>query len=156
LYSCEPTTPEPPTPNNVVIGPQPKFQYKANGALIIADAVYDPRVGYVNYPAITKSYRYASIYEFSSFGGEEIVPLTTRLYFGISANVLTQTTYACTNSDSSIGGINYDGENMTITFTRVSNGYADGTFSGTISRTSPASTVTITEGKFSNVPILNN
>jgi hypothetical protein len=154
LYSCEPTTPEPPTPNNVVIGPQPKFQYKANGALIIADAVYDARVGYISYPAMIK-YNGSNSYEFGSSNGETTGSLTNSLIFGIPANVITQTTYSITGSDSKIGGLSYYSANVTMTITRVSNGYADGTFNGTLSRTNPGSTVTLTEGKFSNVPIIN-
>jgi hypothetical protein len=153
FYSCEPTTPEPPTPNNVVIGPQPKFQYKANGALINQDAVYDPRVGYITYPAIIK-YNGSGSYEFRSFN-VTVGSLPNRLIFFIQANTITQTTYTTTGSDSYNGGLGYFSGNQTITITRVSNGYADGTFSGTISRTNPASTVTITEGKFSNLPIIN-
>lgn len=162
LYSCETTTPEPPTSNNVVIGPQPKFEYKANGALINQDAVYDPRVGYIISPAITQdqdgNYSIISYYGYAEGYGQG-GKILNYLQFLFPRNItITQTSYLLPGagfSDSKIGGLSYFSANVTITITRVSNGYADGTFSGTISKTNPASTVSITEGKFSNVPIIN-
>jgi hypothetical protein len=131
LYSCETTTPEPPTSNNVLIGPQPKFEYKANGVLINSDAIYDARIGYIDFPHIIRSG--SNGFSFSSAGGEYLtVSLPNFLNFSILTNVITQTTYSCTGSDSKFGGLFYYSGNQTITITRVNNGYADGTFSGTI------------------------
>lgn len=163
LYSCEPTTPEPPTPNNVVIGPQPKFQYKANGALINQDAVYDPRVGYIISPAIIQDqdgkYSIISVYGYAEGYGDGGKILNYLSLNFPNTTTITQRSYLLPGqgySDSKIGGIrSYFSANVTITITRVSDGYADGTISGTISKTNPASTVTLTEGKFSNVPIIN-
>jgi hypothetical protein len=156
FYSCETTTPEPPTSNNVLIGPQPKFEYKANGVLINLDAVYDARIGYLAFPSIFRTG--SNSYYFSSGGNEYAygVSQPNALNFFILTNVITQTTYSCTGSDSKFGGLSHYSGNQTVTITRVNNGYADGTFSGTIIRTNaPVSTVTITEGKFSNLPIIN-
>lgn len=49
--------------------------------------------------------------------------------------------------------VNAEGQQFTVTFTKIANGYADGSFSGTV-RTTNGQNVQITEGEFKNVKIL--
>ena len=155
---------------NNCLGLQPKLQFKANGSLYVCDALFDNRVGwYGNYtdqlhgegggelPAV-----YVNSSESSITGGRSISTTSStyiNLYIQSLSSPTTNTPYTSTNihSDCSIpmsSTIN-DRSTHTITFTRVSGGTADGTFSGTVWPTSaPSQIVSITDGVFLNLPIL--
>jgi hypothetical protein len=150
------------------IGPQPKFQFKANGKLYVCDAVFDKRIGWSGnfndlneggVPCLRGSTRFElSGGLYSPTSGE-----STYINLFLSNTNPTVGTY----NENNIGSdCNFDFDNYiytssthTITFTRVSNETADGTFSGVVKTVSfggqpnPNMTVTITDGVFSNIPI---
>jgi len=152
------------------MGPQPKFQYKANGKLYICDPVFDKRIGWTQanntfFTGYTPSLSSSAVGSTELSGG-----LTTSSGKEVFINL-----FLSINSTPSVGTYNennissdcrfeefdnysYSSSTHTITFTRVSNGTADGTFSGTVKTSSfagqpnPNKTVTITEGVFTNIP----
>ncbi len=148
------------------IGPQPKFQFKANGKLYVCDAIFDNRIGWVgNYlpyqnegglPSFSIS-QYNNVTNSELSGGV----LTSsgsnfiNLYMTLAdASVGTYYSEPNSGADCTIENVQYWGSTHSITFTRVSNGTADGTFSGTlIKKDSPNVTISLTEGVFSNIPI---
>ena len=171
-FSCSQQAPAQISGTNC-IGPQPKFQFKANGVLYVCDALYDSRVGWYgnlfgqlqegggNLPRIIngdtiilsgalKTTSSNSTYTYIGL----FIPNATLLSTGAiytSTNVYTD----CNFSFSYGNGYMYNKSNHTVTFTRVSNGTADGTFSGAVWPTSaPSQVVTITDGVFSNLPVL--
>lgn len=171
MTSCTPSTPVTPSTNNVVIGPQPKFQFKANGTLYICDALFDSRIGwYGNWyqqlkegggqvPAV---YTYNGQNELS--GGLETGPLNSSTYLNLQIPSATITVGSFTSNNMSIVDCgfaaypttgNWKSNSHTIIFSRISNGTADGTFSATLTSTVGNTTVNITEGSFSNIPVLN-
>ena len=171
LSSCTPSTPVTPSTNNVVIGPQPKFQFKANGTLYICDALFDSRIGwYGNYyqqlqegggevPAI---HTYNGQNELS--GGLETGPLNSSTYLNLQIPSATITVGSFTSNNMSIVDCSFEAfpttgywksNSHTIVITRVSNSTADGTFTATLTSTVGSTTVNITEGTFSNIPVFN-
>ena len=177
LFSCTPSTPVTPSTNNVVIGPQPKFQCKVNGTLYICDAMFDSRRGWITNGG-NGGYN-ENVYIGGELPGVYLVvdPNQYQLVGGISnsqietwvvlpfvtSSAITTGTYNSNNLNAidmgsypfdALGTI-YDYSTNTITFTRVSNGTADGTFSGTVWPSSnPTNIVNITEGVFSNVLVI--
>jgi hypothetical protein len=159
LFSCTPENPT--TSNNTTsIGPQPKFQFKANGIIQYNDAQFDKRIGYVLYPVI--EIKNNELY-FSSrqIDNDEPVEVTAR--FPYNSNVLVTTTLTnptylsirTPNPYFNSSSINLSLENFVFSISRFSNGTADGTFSGTLTTTDNNSSITIAEGTFSNIPVLN-
>ena len=153
--SCTPTTPVTPSTNNVVIGPQPKFQFKANGTLYILDAVFDNRIGWTGYPYLDNVDEPG--FSLSAVpGGQTSIDVSFP-----SPNNINVGTY---NNPNLIGVQTPDFINITsstngtfnLIITRVSNGTADGTFFGTVwPASNPTNIVNITEGTFSNIPVIN-
>jgi len=168
--SCSQQAPAQTSTSNC-IGPQPKFQFKANGVLYNCDAVFDTRFGWK-----AKSYKDL----FGELPSITLSPNDTRPNFELSGNASTTVNdimhfnfinYSTPSPialtyNSISGGADckfpndnniYGNSNHSITFTRVSNGTADGSFSGTVWTTSASSQiVTITDGVFSNIPVFNN
>ena len=134
------------------IGSQPKMQFKWNGTIYNSDAVFDIRIGWATYPYI-KFISSGAGNILSSSNGQSNVFL--QLYFPSSQN-LAAGSYPVTNGNCAciINGTSYTTGTFTIVINIVANGYAEGTFSGSVSTSNGSSTLTITEGVFSNVPIV--
>ena len=183
IYSCStPSTSTPSTPSttNSCIGPQPKFQFKANGTLYVCDAVFDNRLGWVgNHTPYRNEGQVPNLHYASNSSYSGGTTITTHYYVlqgGVSTsssetyinlNIQTNTLplvsvpYNETNIFSdcvfNLGGGGYTTSTHSITFTRISNGTADGSFSGTVkSSSTPSNTVNITDGVFSNIPVFSN
>jgi hypothetical protein len=166
--SCNKPADAQPQSQTFCMGPQPKFQFKANGKLYVCDPVFDKRIGWVmtngsEFEGYTPGLFIGN--DGSELGGGLITTSGEETYINLflsTTSIPSPGTYNENNigSDSNFDFDNcsYTGSTHTITFTRVSNGTADGTFSGTVKtgsfscQTTPK-TVTITEGVFSNVPI---
>ena len=168
LSCSKPVTAQNTTTN--CVGPQPKFQFKVNNSLYVCDAIFDNRMGWIaNHPISTPS----------SFGLEMLPsvyagnPSTKKLYATFyksntdyaflsftfnHSSTLTTGIINTTNGNCEVYFPNNIGKltkcNYTINFTRVSNGTADGTFSGTVwDPLTPSNTVAISAGEFSNIII---
>ncbi len=152
------------TSNSNCIGPQPKFQFKANGNLYICDAIFDSRLGWVGnvipynvVPHIQPDGQNGS-YGLTGWVKNASGNTFINFYFP-STNTVTVGTYNSSSSDCqfSFDSHSYNSGSQVINFTRVSNGTADGTFSGTVQSVmaTPTQVVTITEGVFSNIPVFN-
>jgi len=153
-----------PAQTSSCIGAQPKFQFKANGNLYVCDAVFDSRLGWVgnfqsrynvapNLEGITGIYSLSGAVRNSS-------GLTSLIFMFSSTNPPSFGTYNGSSSDCcfSFDSVNtYNRGSQIINFTRISNGTADGTFSGTVQKgmPTPTQTINITEGVFSNIPVFN-
>lgn len=129
------------------IGLQAKIQFKHNGTQEIIDAMFDSRIGYVNSPSIVITSNIVFLTGKYGYGGPNpAVNLRINLGSGSSLSVGTFVKPGtCT-----LNGVDYPAA-FTVIITSTSNGYANGTFSGTLN--SP-STVTLTEGVISNLPIV--
>ena len=157
-----------PTSSNC-IGPQPKFQFKANGKLYVCDAVFDKRLGWVANRApfvYNENIPFLDVYDSESI-------LSGSVYSSSTNSSLTTINLAINTTNPSVGTFNetnvygecnfdfddytYTVHSHTITFTRVSDGTADGKFSGvTKVASNPNQSVSITDGVFSNIPIVQN
>jgi|GEM_PF-2949993 len=151
--------------NSNCIGEKPLFQFKANGILHNCDALFDSRVGWYGntesssvrnliegeLPSIAKDLG-ATGYSFS--GGNQQAYLNF-LNFSTSPSVGTSTV---TNgaADCKIPSFTlFTKATYTIAFTRIAGGTADGTFTATlINPASPQTTVSVTEGSFKNLMII--
>ena len=149
---------------------QPKLQFYANGVLYNMDAVWDSRIGWINYPQFYKDY-YAgsggSGYYYSLQGSTynnntALVHPNNYINLGITNNssiaVGTFNLSSPANIDCSFGtspnlGVNYSSGNYSITITAVSGNEVTGTFSGTINTYPVTTPLNITQGTFSNLPI---
>ena len=160
------------------IGPQPTLQFKGNGVLYTCNAVADSRLGWVGYPRIIGQKNGDSTYgiEFCNKKQWEEngtwmfdFPITPNLAEGgidwkINGSVLTQGIYS--NKGMALG-LNYQNSNyhyetnpncFTVNINSISNRMATGTFSGSLPsgngsiNNGPA--MMITDGVFSNLPIL--
>ncbi len=164
--SCSQQAPAQTSTSNC-IGPQPKFQFKANGILYVCDALFDSRVGWYGDWLATDGTRYIVGAEIPSVGndlsgGKSVSPTNAvTINLPLPNGVPTLAPIVVQNSgflDCHIPGISgiFGNGNYTINFSRISSdGYADGTFSATIWQTSaPSQTVSITDGVFSNLPVL--
>ena len=175
LFSCTPSTPVTPSTNNVVIGPQPKFQFKANGTLYICDALFDSRIGwYGNYYQQLQQdgggvcpgfYPYDNVGD-SYLGGGCSTDMNGDAFvcLGITTSSITNGTFSTTNLSAAdchfaafpiTSPAYWIATQQTIVITRVSNGTADGTFSANLTSSVGNSSVNITEGTFSNIPVIN-
>jgi hypothetical protein len=169
--SCNKPADAQPQSQTNCMGPQPKFQFKANGKLYVCDPVFDKRIGWTmvnNYEGTGATDGYTPDLhigsDYSILGGGYLSPSFVETYINLKLSTTSTPTVGTYNennieSDCSFSEIDnngfYNRSTHTITFTRVSNGTVDGTFSGTVrtTNTTPVKTVTITEGVFSNIPI---
>ncbi len=137
--------------------------------MYVCDALFDNRVGwYGNFtnqlkkgggeiPAV-----HVNSNGFVISGGVSISTTgvaSINLFVQSSSNTSSGSTHTSTNvyldSRIPISSTLNDRSTHTIIFTRVSNGTADGTFSGKVWNSStPNQTVSITDGIFSNLPVL--
>jgi hypothetical protein len=151
------------------MGPQPKFQFRANGKLYICDPVFDKRIGWVQ----ANNFDWIEGYTPSLSSDEDNTLLSGGFstvsgadnYINLALSITSTPTVGTYNENNiesdcrfeDFDNTGYYRSTHTIKFTRVSNGTADGTFSGTVrtTDTNPVKTVTITDGVFSNIPIFN-
>jgi hypothetical protein len=171
LSSCSTENPTNPNPTSTnCIGPQPKFQFKANGVMFVCDALFDSRMGwYGNYyqqireggGQIPGIYALNGQYELS--GGIETAPLNslTNINLQIVSPSITIGSFSasnvivgCTFAEFPTTG-SWKSNGHTVVLSRVSNGTADGTFFASLTSTVGNTTVTITEGQFYNIPVLS-
>ncbi len=142
---------------NNCIGPQPKFQFKANGVLNNCDAVYNNRIGWINGPSFCLNNKPGSShYELVSSDGYGFSNGGNSIIFILPNNQQPATgLFSITDTDSYINGVNYAQCNQTIIITAIENNGTTikGTFSGTF--TNGTNNITITDGEFSEVPIIN-
>lgn len=146
------------------LGAQPTFKFKVNGTLYDCSALFDSRVGWYGntssssvtnliegeLPHISKE---STAYTFS--GGNVSAHLNF-ISFSTAAPAVGTISVTNGSSDCSIPSFTLCTKaTYTITFTRVSNGTADGTFSGTTwNPATPGNVATITEGTFSNIMVI--
>lgn len=171
--SCNKESDAQPQSQTFCMGPQPKFQFKANGKLYICDPVFDKRIGWTkanNYEGTDATDGYTPDLHIgrdgSVIGGGYTSASFADTYINLALKITSTPTTGipynendiesdCRFEDFDNNNSFYNRSTHTITFTRVSNGTADGTFSGTVrtTNTNPIKTVTITDGAFSNIPI---
>ena len=163
--SCNKESDAQPQSQTFCMGPQPKFQFKANGKLYVCDPAFDKRIGWVMANSSIREYYSPDLFSSSQgteLGGGLVTSSGKRVFINLFLSN-TSTPSVGTYNENSIqsdsrfeefDNNSYNSSTHTITFTRVSNGTADGTFSGTVrtTNTNPIKTVTITDGVFSNVP----
>ena len=154
------------------MGPQPKFQFRANGKLYVGDPVFDKRIGWTkvnNYEGTNSGDGYTPELSIGSdvtllSGGYTSASFADN-YVNLALSTTSTPTVGTYTENNIISdcrfedfdNTGYTRSTHTIKFTRVSNGTADGTFSGTVRtvNTTPVKSVTISEGVFSNIPIFN-
>jgi hypothetical protein len=157
--SCNKESDAQPSTSNCV-GPQPKVQFNANGKTYNGDYKFDQRLGWTTNEFESTTIQLSNnLMEFYIWSSNYYSRLG--LKFPNVSNLTAGTTYTYLaqpgNSyfDNTTGS-SEKGGTISVTFTRVSGGTADGTFSGAISYTAPSNqTVTITNGTFSNIPIFS-
>lgn len=159
---CTPDNPVNPVPTSTnCIGAQPKFQYKVNGSLRVLDAVFDSRIGWrtdaLNGSSILSGYTpLPSLYKIVGIGTEiSASGQNTALFLKLTSVISNTGTYTTNNATTEFhdNTININGYiSNTVNITRYSNGTVDGNFSATI--TNGTTSVSITEGQFSNIPVL--
>jgi hypothetical protein len=149
--------------------PQPKFQFTANGTVYTWNAV-DVGGVWTNYPTIVKSTgsvngTAVTSYSFrtNNSSGQQGYSLILGLCSGCST--ISSGTYPVGNGkdvDSYFNGVGYSittannaNTNYTVTISSITNGLANGTFSGVLQPRTAGSgpTLTITNGTFSNIPV---
>jgi hypothetical protein len=158
--SCNKESDAQQTSNNC-IGPQPKVQFNANGKTYNGDYKFDQRLGW--------------FIDFDETPSSIMIFNNSMQFTVVTSNVYSQMRFTFPNITEPTAGTTYtylvkpgtcyfdntngsseNGGTISLTFTRVSGGTADGTFSGAISYTSPLNqTITITNGAFSNIPVFN-
>jgi hypothetical protein len=160
LSACSTENPTNPNPTSTsCIGPQPKFQYKVNGALRVINATFDPRFGWKNeyrdgtanhqeLPKLTQDDTRCSI----SCNG-----IDSEIWLGFTSQIISTGTYTDSfPGDFEDPSVFINGSqfvNNTVNITRFSNGTVDGTFTATV--TNGTLTASITEGQFSNIPVVS-
>jgi hypothetical protein len=183
LLGCTPENPSNPNNQTTTICPQPKLQFKANGVLYECNAVADSRLGWVGYPRFFKNNlnsptgnvnaydlmfcNYKKINKSDDYAGIWVAnfPISQNKIIGwLQFYTPNLTTGTYSNSDNSFDfeNLNYDyeaNENaISLIITSSNNGLVSGTFNGVL----PAGTglpdndpqITITDGIFSNIPVL--
>ena len=141
--------------------PQPKLQCYENGVLCIYDAVWDNRIGWIDYPNLNNSYTnqtdkshpYDLFAYHPTFSNDTSVK-HINFYFP-NNNPLTVGSVNITLNDCWFQHNSFPKGSGVITITRLSNGTADGTFSGSFNSYSGSpATLNITQGQFSNIPVI--
>ncbi|MFN5334916.1 MAG: hypothetical protein ACK5BV_06995 [Bacteroidota bacterium] len=142
--------------NNNCIGPQPKFQFKANGVIKNCDAIFNPLIGWDKCPVIQyfPSDTSWTIKGFIGWGqdfdGEGIyleaggAPMVKTYE---NARVVTARINNIFDSVDDANG------SFRIVITSITNNRATGTFSGQLRTSNGSISVQITEGVFSNIPV---
>jgi hypothetical protein len=138
------------------IGPQPKFQFKANGVLKNCDAVFNPLIGWDKCPIIQyiPSDTSWGITGFIGWGqdfeGEGIcleAGGTPMVKTYENARVQTARINNIFDSADDANG------SFRIVIESITNNRATGTFSGQLRTSNGSINVQITEGVFSNIPV---
>ena len=137
------------------IGTQPKMQFKWNNNLSNCDAVFDAKLGWKTSPTINGKNNNFTLMSWEGYGYLSTSVASLNLYFPNGQQPVVGS-YTVTNGfcDCFINNTQYSKGTYTIVITSVANGYANGTFYGSVSTTSGSSTVTLTEGVFTNIPIV--
>jgi hypothetical protein len=148
--------------------PQPKFQFTANGNVYTWNAV-DIGGVWTNFPTIhkntgsnngTPTTNYSL--QTNNSNGQQGYSLILSLCSCTSISPGTYPTAGGKDSDSYFNGVGYSltsansaNTNYTVTISSITNGLANGTFSGVLQpRTAGAGpTLNITNGSFSNIPV---
>lgn len=148
------------------IGERPIFKFKANNVLYDCSASFDSRVGWYGntYPSQVSNIIEGEVPTISKDLGSSGYYFTggnQNGYIGFedistSAPVVGTISKVNSRADCYIPPFaSFTRATYTITFTRVSNGTADGTFTGTlINSSNPSITCPVTEGVFTNLWVL--
>lgn len=152
--SCSKTS-EAQTQSGNCIGEQPKMQFKWNGNLSNCDAIFDSKFGWKTSPTINGKNNNFTLMSWEGYGYLSTSLASLNLYFPNNQQPIVGS-YTITNGfcDCFINNTAYSRGTYTIVITSIANGYANGIFNGTISTSSGSSTITLSEGIFSNIPIV--
>jgi len=164
IFSCTKSTSN--SSSSTTQPPQPKLQCYENGVLCNYDAVWDSSLGWINYPRFNNlldsmnGYQlqtdlpgFMSAYDTSTKGIQFILPYDKPLSLG-SVNIIGFNIWKW--GSPTVGFDMWNKGNGVITITRLSKGSADGTFSCVLLSGSPSQypNLNITQGQFSNIPVL--
>mgnify|MGYP000904971556 CR=1 FL=1 len=158
------------------IGPQPKLSFKGNGVLYTCEGTLNSKIGWINFPYITKtnvattyylmaanfksyhSYDFGDYYgAFPSVANKAVFMLAfenQRLNSAGAYNTSVEKVIELYNNGALVGSYESQPQSITLTITSVTNGAASGTFNGYVNPSSGTyPRLNITEGIFTDLPI---